>query len=207
MTPHYVLSWQHVQMWKGGWWVGTQQCLPHPNPMSLAFPSHNSNNLFAQWPYGSASPISTHITVTWGQKLMHWGPCRFSLCTTSSDYSCISFEESSFSIEIPWVPSGLSSELSDLGPMDHGGKKSESVSHSVVSKSFWLHGLLSTWPFCPWNSPSKNTRMACHSLLWGIFPTQGPNLDLPHCRQILHCLSHQGSPRGCGDCWICSQVR
>ena len=50
MTSHYVLSWQQVQMWKGGWWVGTQQCLPHPNPMSLAFPSHNSNNLFTQWP-------------------------------------------------------------------------------------------------------------------------------------------------------------
>ena len=27
-----------------------------------------------------------------------------------------------------------------------------------------------------------------------IFPTQGSNLGLPHCRQILRCLSHQGSP-------------
>ena len=27
-----------------------------------------------------------------------------------------------------------------------------------------------------------------------IFPTQGSNLGLPYCRQILYCLSHQGSP-------------
>ena len=35
--------------------------------------------------------------------------------------------------------------------------------------------------------------VGCHSLLQGIFPTQGWNLGLPHCRQILHHLSHQGS--------------
>ena len=29
----------------------------------------------------------------------------------------------------------------------------------------------------------------------GIFPTQGLNPVLPHCRQILYGLSHQGSPR------------
>ena len=28
----------------------------------------------------------------------------------------------------------------------------------------------------------------------GIFQIQGSNLDLLHCRQILYCLSHQGSP-------------
>ena len=27
----------------------------------------------------------------------------------------------------------------------------------------------------------------------GIFPTQGSNPGLPHCRQMLYCLSHQGS--------------
>ena len=31
-------------------------------------------------------------------------------------------------------------------------------------------------------------------LLQGIFPTQGPNPGLPHCRRILYQLSHQGSP-------------
>ena len=42
------------------------------------------------------------------------------------------------------------------------------------------------------DSPGKNTGVGCHALLQGIFPTQGLNPGLPHCRQILYCLSHQG---------------
>ena len=48
---------------------------------------------------------------------------------------------------------------------------------------------------CPWNSPSQNTGVGSRSLLHGIFPTQGSNSGLPHCRWILYPLSHQGSPR------------
>ena len=36
------------------------------------------------------------------------------------------------------------------------------------------------------------------SLLQGIFPTQGSNPGLPHCRRILYQLSHQGSPKNPG---------
>ena len=43
------------------------------------------------------------------------------------------------------------------------------------------------------DSPGKNTGVGCHDLLRGIFPTQGLNPRLPHCRQILYQLSHQGS--------------
>ena len=39
-------------------------------------------------------------------------------------------------------------------------------------------------PLCPWNSPGKSTGVGCHSLLQGIFPTQGSNPALLHCRQI-----------------------
>ena len=35
----------------------------------------------------------------------------------------------------------------------------------------------------PWDSPGKNTAVHCHFLLQGIFPTQGSNPSLPHCRQ------------------------
>ena len=42
------------------------------------------------------------------------------------------------------------------------------------------------------NSPGKNTGVGCHALLQGIFPTQGSNPGLPHCRWTLYCLSHQG---------------
>ena len=48
---------------------------------------------------------------------------------------------------------------------------------------------------CPWNSPSRNTGVGCHALLQGIFPTQGSNVGLQRCRQILYHLSHQGRLR------------
>ena len=41
--------------------------------------------------------------------------------------------------------------------------------------------------------PSKSTGVGCHLLLQGIFPTQGSNPGLPHCRQMLYRLSHQGN--------------
>ena len=44
------------------------------------------------------------------------------------------------------------------------------------------------------DSPGKCTGVGCHALLKGIFPSQGLNPGLPHCRQILYGLSHQGSP-------------
>ena len=45
------------------------------------------------------------------------------------------------------------------------------------------------------DSPGKHTGEGCHAIFQGTFPTQGSNPDLPHCRQILFCLSHQGSPK------------
>ena len=46
----------------------------------------------------------------------------------------------------------------------------------------------------PWDFLGKNTGVGCHFLLQGIFPTQGLNPGLLHCRQKLYHLSHQGSP-------------
>ena len=66
---------------------------------------------------------------------------------------------------------------------------SESGSHLVVSKSLWPHGLSS-----PRNSPGQNPGVGSLSFLKGIFPTQGSNPGLPHCRRIPYQLSHNGSP-------------
>ena len=44
--------------------------------------------------------------------------------------------------------------------------------------------------------PGKNTGVGCHFLLQGIFPTQGSNAGLLHCRQILYRLDYEGSPIG-----------
>ena len=44
--------------------------------------------------------------------------------------------------------------------------------------------------------PGKNTGVGCHFLLQEIFSTQGSNLGLPHCRQTLYPLRHQGRYSG-----------
>ena len=59
-----------------------------------------------------------------------------------------------------------------------------------MSDSLRPHGLYS-----PWNAPGQNTAVSSLSLLQGIFPTQGSNPGLPHCRQLLYQLSLKGSPR------------
>ena len=71
----------------------------------------------------------------------------------------------------------------------NGSNRWEKPQHNPVSAkwkslchvSLWPHGLYS-----PWNSPGQNTGVGSHSLLQGIFPTQGLNPCLLHCRWILY---------------------
>ena len=72
------------------------------------------------------------------------------------------------------------------------------------------HGTQPTWLLYPRDSPGRNAGVGCHALLQRIFPTQGSNPCLPHCRQILALKElksamrefltpkpyHQGSPYG-----------
>ena len=58
-----------------------------------------------------------------------------------------------------------------------------------MSDSLQPHGLYSSW-----NPPGKNTGVGSLSLLQGIFPTQGSNPGLLHCRWILYRVSYKGSP-------------
>ena len=67
-------------------------------------------------------------------------------------------------------------------------------SRSVVS-DLCDHGLQPTRLHRPWDFPGKSTEVGCLFFLQGIFPTQGSNPGLLHCRQTLYPLSHQGSPR------------
>ena len=82
-------------------------------------------------------------------------------------------------------------------------EKSESISHPVMSDSLQPHGLQPVRLLYSWNSPGKNTGLGCHSLLQGIFPIWGLNPGILHCRQILYCLSHQGSPQFILIGWKC----
>ena len=47
----------------------------------------------------------------------------------------------------------------------------------------------STKLLCPRDFPGNITGVDCHFVLQGIFPTQGSNLGLPHCRQTLYHLN------------------
>ena len=69
-------------------------------------------------------------------------------------------------------------------------KFAQYMNENVRLPGHGLYGLYS-----PWNSPGQNTGVGSHSLLQGIFPTQGLNPGLLHCTQILYRLSHQGSPQ------------
>ena len=70
--------------------------------------------------------------------------------------------------------------------LNHGKVKSENC--SVMSNSLRPHGRYS-----PWNLPGQNAGMGSLSLLQGIFPTQGQNPGLPHCRWIPYQLSQRGA--------------
>ena len=56
--------------------------------------------------------------------------------------------------------------------------------------------------FSPWNFSGKSTRVGCHFLLQGIFPTQRLNPGLLHCRWILYQLSPQKSYTFKEECQI-----
>ena len=62
------------------------------------------------------------------------------------------------------------------------------LSHVQLFATLWTVAPLSM------SSPGKNSGVGCHSPLQGIFPTQGSNPGLLHCRWTLP-LSHQGSPQ------------
>ena len=69
--------------------------------------------------------------------------------------------------------------------------KCNSESRSVASDSLRPNGLHS-----PRNSPGQNTGVGSLSILQGIFPTQGSNPGLQHCRRTLP-AKPPGKPNQC----------
>ena len=78
--------------------------------------------------------------------------------------------------------------------MHCGSPRSEEISDVAQSCQTLYDAMDPTRLLCPWDFPGKNTGMGCHFLLQEIFPTEGLNPGLLHCRQTLYHLSHQGSP-------------
>ena len=58
---------------------------------------------------------------------------------------------------------------------------------SAVSDSLRPYELQPARLRCPWHSLGKSTRVGCHTLLEGIFLTQGLNPGLLHCWESLYC--------------------
>ena len=69
-----------------------------------------------------------------------------------------------------------------------------SVSYVWLDYEIWDFKLMKLGLYSSWSSPGQNTGVGSH-FLQGIFPVQGSNPGLPHCRQILYQLGHKGSPR------------
>ena len=67
------------------------------------------------------------------------------------------------------------------------------VSHTVMSDSLRPHGCSPSGSSDHGIFPGKNIGVGCHFLLQVIFPAQGLNPGLLHCRQIPYFLNHQGS--------------
>ena len=68
----------------------------------------------------------------------------------------------------------------------------------VVSDSLQPHGLQPTRPPLHGDSPGKNTGVGCLALLQRIFPTQGSNPGLPHCRWNFLPTELPGKPKNTG---------
>ena len=62
-----------------------------------------------------------------------------------------------------------------------------------MSDSLRPHGIYS-----PWSSPGQNTGVGSYSLLQGIFPTQGSNPGIPHCKEDSLPVEPPGKPKNIG---------
>ena len=70
----------------------------------------------------------------------------------------------------------------------------ECASHSVVSHSFAIPWMVALQAPLSMGFSRQGYWSGCQAIFQGILLTQESNPGLPHCRQILDCLSHEGSP-------------
>ena len=90
-----------------------------------------------------------------------------------------------------YSPSG--SSVNEDSPGKNTGVGCHTSSRASFQPRDWTQVSCVAGGFFTKGSP-KNTGVGIHSLLQGIFPTQGSNRSLLHCRQILYQLSYEGSP-------------
>ena len=119
-------------------------------------------------PYGSYTACQAPLSTGFSQaKILEWVAIPFSRGSSSSR-------------DQPGSPALQADSL----PSERPGRP-----QSITPWTVAMDRLL-----CPWDSPGKNTGVGSHFILQGIFPTQGSNPHLLHCRQILSHQCHQGRP-------------
>ena len=97
-----------------------------------------------------------------------------------------------------WWRLGVFGQTKKLRGLQALGGKCPSCVGAVSSQCLALCGPMDCSPpgssVCR-DSPGKNAGVRCLALLQGIFPAQGTNPGLPHCRRMLYHPTHHGSPR------------
>ena len=93
-----------------------------------------------------------------------------------------------------WAPKSLRTVMADT-KLKNTCSLEETMNHESESCSVMSVSLQALGLYTPWNSLGQNTGVGSLSLLQRIFPTQGSNPGLPHCRWIFYQPSHQGNPR------------
>ena len=129
----------------------------------------------------------------WALRVLHWLPSNFYLSLVSFRYiSKVKSPDHLFTFVCLFVCLFvLASSLQDFGSLTRDQTQAPSV--KVPSPNHWTTGvclIAQLWPtLCDpmdcslpgfsvhGNSPGKNTGVGCHTLLWGIFPTQGLQVD------------------------------
>ena len=155
--------------------------LPCPSPSPRA--CSNSCPL-SQWYHPTVSSSVIPFS-SYNQSFPASGSFPMSQLFPSGDQSIeASFLASVLPVNIQgWFPLGLTGLISLLSK-----GLSRVFSNTTCQKHQFFGAQPSLWP------NSHITGVDFHFLLQRIFPTQGLNLGLPHCRQMLYHLSHQGSP-------------
>ena len=113
-----------------------------------------------------------------------------------------------FQVDISFLCSIKKQESGKCPKILHPSQKTPNELKMLVTQSCSTLCKLRLQPIrllCSSNFPGKNTGVCCHFLLQGIFPTQGSNPGLLHCKQILYRLSHLGSPTLNGNYQLINQ--
>ena len=122
------------------------------------------------------SPPGSSVHGIFQARVLEWGAIAFSGKTIAFTIQLL------FSVETK----------GDVQPS--GSRLGRSVSGTVVARRVWLSAAAWAWLdtlLSSRGSPGKSAAVCCCFLLQGIFPAQGSNLSLLHCRQTVY-----SEPRG-----------